>query len=727
MGTEDISTQVGVKCGACGHVSADEAKFCAGCGQSLFESCGGCGKQVLLTQKFCGSCGTNLEEALQKRFEEVQGWMAEAVESAKNHLYDQSIIALRRSSDAPDYRFAELASQAEQAIEKVQALRDRAVASAEAMAAKAKEAFKNQQREDAAKYVQQIPEPLRDDETKKILAESISYLGQASSLITDLQDSIKQRDWLLAGSLLQQVLDLSPDDEQLKKLGAQVADKLYKMSDKFFGKCNYERAVDCLNNVPATCRNPQHDSRLNEIERILWLSRQFSPEPFATATLGRLAVRYSKEAEHDEGAAALVKELAAQVRQKAETPRDPWSPWRTPRQSWCGGPAGFLAYPQAIGYEKDSQLRKVPGRFSVAIGLAAQGIGLGRIKDNFVEAKGLLGGFRRKKNSAWGVDIGSSGIRAVLLTRNEEGELVIEESYQQNFEAPTCRIGREQEQDETIRAAVEAMVEEVEIGDTPVWVNLPANDLVTRFVRLPPLNDKQAKAMLQVEAEQRIPLPLEDLKVINWIASIGEDEVTGRPASVSAARKSIVGARLELLGEAGLKVSGMQAESLALVNFIDVEFAELWPNFDDDNEDGESESEASLRGLEEKLDSVLLMDAGTSKTTVVIVSSEAFWFWNAESGGEMLTTAVAANSKLVAADAEQRKFNPATLDEPGVEFAVVEQRQNELRARLEKMVEEAKKQNERFDIVQSWCVGGSCLTHGWIRRVMLAKNENRET
>ncbi len=619
-----------------------------------------------------------------------------------------------------------MASQADIAAAKVKELRGRATASAEALAAKATAAFDSGEKGDAARYVQQIPEPLRSDQVKQILADSIAFLGQESSLVDDLQKSIRDKDWILAGGLLGQAIELSPDDPQYKKLGTQVSEKLYKLSELYFEKCDYGRTLQCLDNIPEKCRSNNHDTRHQQMELIVWLSRQFDGEAFATATLGRLAVRFTKEAPHDESAKGLVKQLATQVKQKAETPRDPYAPWKASRLSWCGGPAGFLAYPQSVQFRGDSNMRKTPGRFNVAIGLAAQALGLGRIKQNFVESKGLLAGFgRKKKTSAWGIDIGSSAIHAVLINRNEEGDLIVEQDYYATYEAPICRTGKQTSADETIQTALESMLEEVELGEAPVWVNLPAGELVTRFVRLPPLGNKQAKAMLKVEAEQRIPLAVDDLRLIEWIADVGEHEVAGRPASVSAAHKTIVQQRLEVCEQAGLKVAGMQADSLALVNFADLEFAELWSDPDaeqdedaDQDEDAEQE-ESKFDTLSEHLDSVLMLDAGAETTTLVIVSGEAFWFWNAESGGELLTSAITANSKLVSADAELKKHNPATLDDPSQQFKMVEQRQDELRGRLEKMVGEAKKQNERFNIVQSWCFGGACLAHEWIRRVML--------
>jgi Tfp pilus assembly PilM family ATPase len=720
MGTEELtaSTKTGVRCGGCNHVSTTDDKFCGGCGESLFEACQGCGKAVLLTQKFCGSCGANLEQSLQQRIDKIHGSLAEAVKLAKSHQYEHSILLLRRAASPTDYRFKELASQAAAAIAKVEGLRDRATASAAALASQAKCAFDQNQQADAARLVQQIPEPLRDENCKQILAKSVTYLNQTSALVSELQHSIKEKNWTLAGSLLQQVIELAPGDPQFKKLAVQVADKLYQRAEACFQKSKYARAGECLISVPASCRREDHEEKQGTIDGMVWLSEQIDAEPFATANLGRLAVRMTKDAPHDEDAKAVVKKLAAQFKQRADSPRNPWAAWKAGSQSWFGGPAGMLAYPQSVGFDQDSALRKVPGRFNVAIGLAMQGLGLGRIKEQFVEAKGLFAGFgRRKKRSAWGIDIGTSSIRAVLLEQNDEGDLIVLQSYYQALEAPTCRAGHEQEAKELVTDAIEQMVAELEFDEAPVWVNFPAAELVTRFVCLPPLADKQAANLLKVEAEQRIPLPIEDLQLVQWIAALGDDQSVGRPASVSAARKSAVQQRLERCTQAGLQVAGMQADSLALVNFADLEFGDLWHQQADDESQAQSQPEIEV----DPTQSVVLLDAGASTTTLLIVSGEAFWFWTVEAGGEVMTTVLANSTKLVARDAEEKKINPASLDHPARQFAVVERRQDELRGRLEKMISEANKHHSRFNINQAWCCGGACLTHGWIRRIMLAK------
>ena len=82
-------------CGKCSHLNTATAKFCGGCGHSLFEPCSGCGQDVRLNEKFCGRCGTNLELALISRVKQAQASMASAVLAAKDHHYADAICRLQ--------------------------------------------------------------------------------------------------------------------------------------------------------------------------------------------------------------------------------------------------------------------------------------------------------------------------------------------------------------------------------------------------------------------------------------------------------------------------------------------------------------------------------------------------------------------------------------------------------------------------------------------------------
>src|SRR5437879_5448736 len=64
--------QVQVRCGSCGTLNAEAAKFCSSCGQGLAAapapagavvSCASCGTRNAATAKFCSNCGTAVQAA----------------------------------------------------------------------------------------------------------------------------------------------------------------------------------------------------------------------------------------------------------------------------------------------------------------------------------------------------------------------------------------------------------------------------------------------------------------------------------------------------------------------------------------------------------------------------------------------------------------------------------------------------------------------------------------
>jgi membrane protease subunit (stomatin/prohibitin family) len=71
--TVAAGSQVQVRCGACGTLNAENARFCSNCGQALQApapapagavlTCGNCGTRNAATAKFCSSCGQALQAA----------------------------------------------------------------------------------------------------------------------------------------------------------------------------------------------------------------------------------------------------------------------------------------------------------------------------------------------------------------------------------------------------------------------------------------------------------------------------------------------------------------------------------------------------------------------------------------------------------------------------------------------------------------------------------------
>ncbi len=697
----------GFVCGACSHGNSEAAQFCAGCGQALFEPCGSCSQPARLEQKFCGGCGTNLQEKRDRQKDQYQIWLVSSVEAAKKSEFDQAIGLLSRVAGDKDYRYAEWSQQASAALEKIEKLKKQRTEAVDALIAQAEVAFKADEKSVVIDLLSRVPEAMRTPDVRTMLESCSAFLAQVNELEAKLQSQLADKNYDSVAGTIEVLLGLVPNNETYRKLGRKVTEKLLSSSQRRFDTQDYTGAASKLAAVPAQMRDERYESARQLIENVEWLERQFDSEPFATSTLGRLAVRFEKESPQNEGAKRNTKELLQKMKQPLADPRNPYNAWRGECKSWIGGKLGYLGYPATVPVANDENMRRQPGRFHVAIGLALQGVGLGIVDEGFAIKKARFTLLQNKKPKlSWGVDIGTSGIRAVLVQWDKE-ELTILESYSDDFEAPTSRMGCDIAAPEVIRAAVTKFLEASTNHEAPYWVNLPAGDTIARFVRLPPVKDKVADDLMKQEAHARIPMPPESLDYVIWIGKQEPDSAHGRPGFVCAAKKSAVMSRTDLLASAGMKISGMQSDQVALVNFASREFAAVLNEV--------SEEEASL------LPTVALIDAGATFSTLVLISHESFWFWSIESGGEDLTSALARGTRKTHGESEQLKRFPAKIEHPRDGYEPVEKKLDEFRSRLQKLAAEGVNQNGRFQVTETWCFGGSAMTHSWVRRVLLSE------
>ena len=742
MKTETAASFIATTCVACKSESTADAKFCNSCGHALYEPCGSCESLVLLTQKFCVSCGFDLVASLRAREANNDERLSGAIAAAKAYDFDQAVSLLEMVAKQKDHRFREAADSASKALTKVSAMKVSAENSAVTATAAAEQAAAANDHAEVVRVLSKIPGILLGDAARRLLSTSKRSLEQVGSLESDVRDAVAKRDWSMAGGLIAQLIDTDDRNQDYQTLGVRVSRKLVSEAEKLFLAQRYQRAVDKLGCIPPSCHSEADDSLRERILNAQWLSAQFDAEPFATPMLGRLAVRFAKEFPEDEGAQKLVKTLSATLKQSARPLRMHLPAWRASRQSWVGGEAGLLAVPTSIVAKDQPMMRSAAGRFTVAMGIGLQGLGKARF-DEFYQSKkrkkGLLGGFSRKKKSGcWAVDIGSSSLKAVRMQWINE-KPVVTDCFFQEFENPFCRVGQNHNIAKTLKPIIETLLAEKDFDDVPVYVNLPASLAITRFVRLPPVSDKQATELLRVEIGQRIPVPVEDLFIIDHISSLDEDSFHGRAAVMTAIKRSDVDNRFDLLDAIGLACDGLQADTIALANFAACEFADLWVPDDqnlDDTQAGDDVAEAKKKKLkkskkkiqslydnnEEKTPAVAIIDCGAASTKIVIVSGETHWAWSIENGGEDLTTALARATKTTHAEAEKLKRNPAELPSPHSDYQLLEQRQIDVRSRLERMMQDAKNQNSRFQIQQSWCVGGGVFAHGWLRRTMLSQD-----
>lgn len=708
----DNETEIssGVCCGGCNAANRADAKFCVACGKTLYGACHSCKQKVLLSQKFCESCGADLVAAFEDVQKKHQKSMADAVAAARESRFDRALWLLSSIAKTEDDRFAVDAEKAKQAIEKIKQLQATAEAETEETLAKAKQAYESDNQSLAAKLLATIPEPMMNTEIKGLREKAEEFATQLNELDGALRVEIAEKNWQSVGCTVERLLDLCPDDKRYCQVATQVGEKLTANVKQLLAKGGYEEALVTLGCVPKLAHSESFQQLRRRATDLHWLSEQLAAEPIATPMLGRLAMHFAKLAPTDAAPKSLVRQLADLLKTGPRDARSHFPAWRQDTESACGGPVAVLSNPRSIELGNHAAIKSSPGRFNVAFGLAIQGLGFGRIEGHFCEKKGLLGGRPKRKNKVWGVDLGNASIKAVCL-QEIEGRLTVIDAFVREYETPLCRKGNEGNASNLLGKAIKEFLDEKQAGfqDAGVWCNFYSDGLIVKSLRLPPVKDKQALGLLNRELEQKIPIPLDELSIVQWMGGMNGDQIHGRPALAAAARKDIVDHRISQLNSLGLKVDGLQGAPLALVNFVAYEFADEW-------------SDQSDPKNAEQTPSVLLFDCGASVTNVVIVSSETQWAWTFDSGGEHCTSKIATGLQINHADAEKVKQNPAEIPDLAESYRAVEQHLDDSKHRIHAAIADALLQNKRFLVTKSFCCGGGCFSLGWMRRIMFRQS-----
>lgn len=698
-------TAVSLVCGCCQHTNLPAAKFCGGCGHTLYEPCPSCAVPVGLTQHFCNDCGADLRKALQSRIDAANERVQKALVFAKEYRFDDALDAIRYLANDKDYRFAEFATLATQAREKIQLARQRIVDKVSQACASAASLDEKNQEEQIIKILEPLPDRFLNDEFRGLLARSRSSLEEKATLITTFKNAMAEHDLRSASDCIGRCIEIFPDEPRFRTFATQIAEKLKESSSKLIEERRYEDALDAILSIPEVCQDNQCNELRQSLLTTTWLLEQLNREPYATPALGRLAVRLSKHMPQDPLGKTRAGEIGAKLKEANRPKRCPYPEWQGTKKTKVGGTVSLFGWPESIGFSTVELLRKSPGRFSVAYGLALQGIGESSIEERFNPKKGFLAGLggKKKGKAAWGIDIGNSGIKAVLLERDGE-QVRATNAYLAEYPIPAVQV-RDSVDPSVVKEAIEKMIAAVPFGEVPIWANLPSRDVLPRFVVLPPVDDKKAAKLLDLEITQMFPIAVDQLALIRWMAP-NVDSSTGRPTAIMAARKSAVEQRLDFLKHAGLNVTGLQCDQAAIINFARREFSSL----------------LSVDNESRMIPAFIFLDAGASCINFCVIDRDGFWFRSLDGGGMELTLALARSCKVVATDAEGLKRDPSRLAAPHEQWEAVEEKTAMLVSRLKQLVNEATKGRTNLQINETWVTGGAAFTHSWVRQVIHSFN-----
>jgi Tfp pilus assembly PilM family ATPase len=731
-------------CPDCGATNTSDRKFCAGCGASIWEPCLSCGQPGLAGEKFCGSCGANTVEALQQRIDriETQDMYARSLQLSGRHR--EAIAALDKLLAEPHPRLTKLLEPLEELRDELHAeltvldeQRQRAVEGARACVA-------TFDFDGAVEQLRAVPSGALDEEARLLLAAAEARQREIASLTNTIREGMaaKRYEGLLAK--VERLLVIKPDHgparglgEKLRGLQANAAerqrDAMLEAATKKLNAHKYDEALKLLDEVPPDVRNEPFEKMLEFAREASWLDRDLREATVVDQHLLPLARRLLKIRPESPHAARLAAELEKGGAPAADGPLASMKARRAvqERTSVFGKPCsllrGFRRIALAEGLASLPALAAHDTALGTAAGLALQAIGQAAIDVNLRPqdsslVRKLLAGAGRKKpaRSAWGLDVGRNALKAVRLTLAEDGRVTCDALDAVEYERPLSQP--DADADSLIREALKTLTGRQPLKDAPVCLGMQGQELFTRFFKTPPVDRKRLDDLVQYEARNQIPF---DLDLFCWgyhilgSPSLRTEDFAEFPIAVLAIKKSTIAQRLAACSDAGLKVDWVQADSVALHNFL--VYDRLSPN--EASGPRPANGQAAIdQGTSEPADElVATFDIGGDTSNFLVSGREFLWLRNFTFGGNDITKAMLRELKLTFAQAEALKRNPPAAPRLWRMYQAVEQS-------LEQFTTQALHSIRCYDnlyanrpITRVMLHGNACRLHG-LQRALRAKN-----
>ena len=135
-----------------------------------------------------------------------------------------------------------------------------------------------------------------------------------------------------------------------------------------------------------------------------------------------------------------------------------------------------------------------------------------------------------KARMAWGIDVGQCALKAVkLVDYGEEGDVQVEAF--EIIEHPQILSEPEADRDILIQQSLETFLSRHDVAGSSVAISVPGQNSFTRFFSPPPVEAKELPRIIQFEAKQQIPFPIDE---VIWRWQSFEDPDSPDPEAASS-------------------------------------------------------------------------------------------------------------------------------------------------------------------------------------------------
>ena len=238
-----------------------------------------------------------------------------------------------------------------------------------------------------------------------------------------------------------------------------------------------------------------------------------------------------------------------------------------------------------------------------------------------------------RAKTAWGIDIGQCALKALKLVDYGDGSDPQAEAFE-IIEHPEILSQPDVDRAQLIRQSLGELLSRHNLSGSRIALSVPGQSSFTRFFRPPPVDPKGLPRIIQFEAGQQIPFPIDEV-IWRWQA-FEEEDSPELEVGIFAMKRLDVAEALAHLDAVGIAVNLVQVAPLALYNFMIYD------------------EQPAPEGA------TLLVNIGADTTDLVVADGGKIWTRTIQIGGNNFTEALSKSFKLSFGKAETLKRTAAT-------------------------------------------------------------------
>ncbi|HDZ76776.1 MAG TPA: type IV pilus assembly protein PilM [Candidatus Omnitrophica bacterium] len=159
--------------------------------------------------------------------------------------------------------------------------------------------------------------------------------------------------------------------------------------------------------------------------------------------------------------------------------------------------------------------------------------------------------------SRFGLDMGTFGIKAVEIKKGWSKE-------KNSFSFGVAEMTQEQADKAAIIEAIKQSVEEGRISSKWANISLSGSDIITRYILMPKLQERELVTALEFELSKHIPHKLEDMVIDYQITDKSID--SEMLVLVVGVERRVIAEKIDLVKQAGLQVASVNVDCFAIID-----------------------------------------------------------------------------------------------------------------------------------------------------------------